>query len=57
MSELTIEDEDGFTTTWPWPDDKLMMANGTFVAIFQQAHDQARREAGLGPVPLDEVKP
>lgn len=47
MSVLEIEDDDGFKTEWPWPDDQLALANGSFIAMFEAAHDEARVEAGL----------
>ncbi len=42
--ELTIEDDDGFTTTWPWPDDKLMLANTGFVGVLEAQHDALRAQ-------------
>ena len=44
MDELVIEDDDGFTTTWPWPEDRLLLANGDFVALMEAQHDALRKE-------------
>jgi hypothetical protein len=45
--ELIIEitDEDGFTTRWPWPNDKSLLANGSFVSIYERWHEELKREA------------
>lgn len=32
---LVIEDDDGFTTEWPWPSDRLLLANGDFVGVLR----------------------
>lgn len=45
---LVIEDDDGFTTSWPWPEDRLALANGDFVAICESAHDEARARESVG---------
>lgn len=49
MSDTTIriEDDDGFATEWQWPDDRMLLANGDFVAVVQALHD-AQRVAGGG---------
>jgi hypothetical protein len=44
MSTLVIEDDDGFRTEWPWPDDKLALANASFIEMFEVAHDRLREE-------------
>jgi hypothetical protein len=41
-SWLTIEDEDGFTTSWRWPRDQTMLANAEFVRIFEEMHEYIR---------------
>lgn len=45
MSETTIriEDDDGFVTEWPWPD-RMLLANGDFVAVIEALHDAQRVE-------------
>ncbi len=42
--ELKIEDDDGFVTTWPWPSDRLIIANGDFVGLCEKAHDALREQ-------------
>lgn len=44
MATITIEDDDGFTTIQQWPDDKLALANASFVEIAVAAHENARLE-------------
>lgn len=39
---LTIEDDDGFTTTWPWPADQTILGNAGFVEVFEALHDATR---------------
>lgn len=46
---LTIEDEDGFVTRWPWPSDEMLLSNGGFVAIYEQWHEELKREALASP--------
>lgn len=42
---LRIEDDDGFVTEWPWPDDRLLIANSDFLGMFEAAHEAHRAEA------------
>lgn len=41
---VTIEDDDGFTTEWPWPKDRLGLANAEFIEMCEQMHDAARAD-------------
>lgn len=50
MDAITIEDEDGFRTEWPWPEGKTMLGNASFVDLCVTQHDVARTTAGLSPV-------
>lgn len=43
-SVVTIEDDDGFTTRWPWPNEKSMLGNAEFVRVFEALHDAQRQE-------------
>lgn len=42
MTTIRIEDEDGFATEWPWPDDSTVLHGHKFVAMFEALHDAAR---------------
>lgn len=42
MNTLTIEDEDGFRTDWPWPEDKSLLHNASFVEMCEMQHDAMR---------------
>lgn len=46
---VTIEDEDGFITRWPWPEDKSLLGNGSFIAIYEQWHNELKQEALASP--------
>lgn len=41
-SVLRIEDEDGFVTEWPWPNDRSLLANGDFFGLLEGEHDKLR---------------
>ena len=41
-STLTISDDDGHTTTYPWPADKTMLGNALFVDAAITQHEEAR---------------
>jgi hypothetical protein len=41
---LTIEDDDGYTTRWPWPKDRTLLGNGDFVSMCEMQHDALRAE-------------
>lgn len=41
---ITIKDDDGFTTTWPWPKNKTILGNADFVGVFEALHDAQREE-------------
>lgn len=40
---LTIEDDDGFKTQWPWPEQRLMLANADFVSLCEAQHDALKQ--------------
>lgn len=44
MQALKIEDDDGFTTTWPWPEDRLILANPDFIGICEMLHNSKREQ-------------
>lgn len=45
MEIITIEDEDGFKTEHLWPEDKMLLSNGSFLEILEMRHNIAREEA------------
>lgn len=42
MSELRIEDDDGFVTVWPWPNERSLLASSDFVGLLEIEHDRLR---------------
>lgn len=47
MDVLTIEDEDGFTTSWPWPEGQTALGNPGFVEACEMQHDRLRAQGEL----------
>lgn len=45
MITIRFEDDDGFTTEWPWPDSTSLLHGAKFAAAMETLHDQARAAA------------
>jgi hypothetical protein len=44
VSTVKIEDDDGFTTEWAWPEGRSLLANADWFAIIEAEHDRLRAE-------------
>ena len=43
---IVIEDDDGFRTEHPWPDERMLLANPDWLAIYEREHEAARVRRG-----------
>lgn len=41
---LIIEDDDGFKTEWPWPEDASLLAHTDFIALHETQHEILRQQ-------------
>lgn len=53
---LIIADEDGFTTTWPWPENKTMLGNAAFADICERKHEAHRKAAKRHHAPFPAMR-